>query len=131
MHTTSILVLPVKLNITVITNSYDVIHSWFIPGLGLKMDCVPGRSTHHTLFIDHSGIYYGQCAEICGRFHHHMPIKIAALQWEHFLLWWYHHTMNLGIHAFLKDFNKTSTKEFKTNKVYPLTSRFLSQKPVI
>ena len=43
------------------------------------MDCVPGRSTHHTLFIDHPGLYYGQCAEICGRFHHHMPIKVAAL----------------------------------------------------
>lgn len=87
LHTTSTLVLPTKLNITVITNSYDVIHSWFIPGLGLKMDCVPGRSTHHTLFIDQPGLYYGQCAEICGRFHHHMPIKVAALQWEHFLLW--------------------------------------------
>jgi len=131
LHTTSILVLPTKLNITVITNSYDVIHSWFIPGLGLKMDCVPGRSTHHTLFIDHPGIYYGQCAEICGRFHHHMPIKVAALQWEHFLLWWYHHTMNLGVHAFLKDFNKASLREFKTSSVYPITSRFLSQRPVL
>lgn len=131
LHTTSILVLPTRLNITIITNSYDVIHSWFIPGLGLKMDCVPGRSTHHTLFIDHPGLYYGQCAEICGRFHHHMPIKIAALQWEHFLLWWYHHSMNLGVHAFLKDFNRTSLKEFKTQKVYPVTHKFISQRPVI
>jgi len=95
------------------------------------MDAVPGRSTHHTLYIDHPGIYYGQCAEICGRFHHHMPIKVAAIQWEHFLLWWYHHTMNLGVHAFLKDLNKSSLKEFKTHKVYPVTSRFLNQRPVI
>lgn len=131
LHTTSTLVLPTKLNITVITNSYDVIHSWFIPGLGLKMDCVPGRSTHHTLFIDQPGLYYGQCAEICGRFHHHMPIKVAALQWEHFLLWWYHYSMNLGVHGYIKDYNRTSVKEFKTSKVYPVTTKFAKQRPVM
>jgi heme/copper-type cytochrome/quinol oxidase subunit 2 len=72
----------------VITNSYDVVHSWFIPGLGLKMDCVPGRSTHHTFYIDNIGFYYGQCAEICGRYHHHMPIRLCALPFEHFSVWW-------------------------------------------
>lgn len=81
------LVLPTHINITAVTNSYDVVHSWFIPGLGLKMDCVPGRSTHHTFFIDNAGFYYGQCAEICGRYHHHMPIRVCALPFEHFLLW--------------------------------------------
>jgi len=55
------------------------------------MDCIPGRSTHHTIHIDHAGFYYGQCAEICGRFHHHMPIRICALPFEHFILWWYHY----------------------------------------
>lgn len=87
------LVLPTHVNIAAITNSYDVVHSWFIPGLGLKMDCVPGRSTHHTLYIDNSGFYYGQCAEICGRYHHHMPIRVCALPFEHFLIWW--HTFGL------------------------------------
>jgi len=81
------LVLPTHINITAVTNSYDVVHSWFIPGLGLKMDCVPGRSTHHTFYIDNSGFYYGQCAEICGRYHHHMPIRVCALPFEHFLVW--------------------------------------------
>jgi heme/copper-type cytochrome/quinol oxidase subunit 2 len=79
------IVLPIRTPITIITNSYDVIHSWFIPGLGLKMDCVPGRSTHHTIFIDKPGYYYGQCAEVCGRRHHHMPIKILAVPFVHFL----------------------------------------------
>jgi len=83
------LVLPTHINITAITNSYDVVHSWFIPGLGLKMDCVPGRSTHHTFYVDNAGFYYGQCAEICGRFHHHMPIRVCALPFEHFLIWWH------------------------------------------
>lgn len=84
-----VLVLPAHVNITVITNSFDIVHSWHIPGLGLKMDCLPGRATHHTLYIDNVGFYYGQCAEICGRYHHHMPIRICALPYEHFLMWWY------------------------------------------
>ena len=88
LRTRRTLVLPAHMNITLITNSFDVVHSWFVPGLGLKLDCVPGRSTHHTLYIDNVGFYYGQCAEICGRYHHHMPIRICALPFEHFLIWW-------------------------------------------
>ena len=81
-----VLVLPAHLNISIITNSFDVVHSWYIPGLGIKMDCVPGRSTHHNIYINHYGFYYGQCAEICGRYHHHMPIRVCALPFEHFLI---------------------------------------------
>ena len=88
LRTKRTLVLPAHVNITIITNSFDVVHSWFIPGLGVKLDCVPGRSTHHTLYIDNVGFYYGQCAEVCGRYHHHMPIRVCALPFEHFLLWW-------------------------------------------
>jgi hypothetical protein len=93
LRTRRTLVLPAHTNLTLITNSFDVIHSWFIPGLGLKMDCIPGRSTHHSFYIDNVGFYYGQCAEICGRYHHHMPIRICALPFEHFLIWW--HTFGL------------------------------------
>ena len=99
-----VLVLPAHVNITVITNSFDLIHSWHIPGLGLKMDCLPGRATHHTLYIDNVGLYYGQCAEICGRYHHHMPIRICALPFEHFLVWW--HTF--GLPKFLFPSNKNN-----------------------
>ena len=100
-----VLVLPAHVNITVITNSFDLVHSWFIPGLGLKMDCLPGRATHHTLYIDNVGLYYGQCAEICGRYHHHMPIRICALPFEHFLVWW--HTF--GLPKFLFPSSKSSS----------------------
>lgn len=93
LRTRRTLVLPAHTNLTLITNSFDVIHSWFIPGLGLKLDCIPGRSTHHTFYIDNVGFYYGQCAEICGRYHHHMPIRVCALPFEHFLIWW--HTFGL------------------------------------
>lgn len=97
LRTFRLLVLPTNVNISVITNSFDVIHSWFIPGLGLKLDCVPGRSTHHTLHILNPGFYYGQCAEICGRFHHHMPIRLVALQYPQFIFWWH----NKGIKQLL------------------------------
>lgn len=86
LRTKRTLVLPAHVNITIITSSYDVVHSWFVPGLGLKLDCVPGRSTHHTFYIDNVGFYYGQCAEICGRYHHHMPIRLCAVPFEQFLV---------------------------------------------
>ena len=108
LRTKKTLVLPAHVNITLITNSYDIVHSWFIPGLGIKLDCVPGRSTHHTFFIDNVGFYYGQCAEICGRYHHHMPIRVCALPFEHFLLWW--NTFGLP-----KMLNTISRKRYETH----------------
>ena len=105
------LVLPAHVNITAITNSYDVCHSWFIPGLGIKLDCVPGRATHHTFYIDNVGFYYGQCAEICGRYHHHMPIRVCALPFEHFLIWW--HSFGLPKLMFLK-----KDKQFLNNYTF-------------
>lgn len=111
-----VLVLPAHINITVITNSFDVVHSWHIPGLGLKMDCLPGRATHHTLYIDNVGLYYGQCAEICGRYHHHMPIRVCALPFEHFLVWW--HTFGLPKFLFPsnKDKNNVPAAKYFTRK---------------
>jgi NADH:ubiquinone oxidoreductase subunit 5 (subunit L)/multisubunit Na+/H+ antiporter MnhA subunit/heme/copper-type cytochrome/quinol oxidase subunit 2 len=126
LRTKRTLVLPAHVNLTVITNSYDVVHSWFIPGLGLKMDCVPGRSTHHTFYIDNIGFYYGQCAEICGRYHHHMPIRLCALPFEHFVVWWQskglarmNRTSQINNNKYLKhNFNNPATREkliFKMN----------------
>jgi heme/copper-type cytochrome/quinol oxidase subunit 2 len=81
--------MPIEIRLHIVASSRDVIHSWAVPSAGIKIDCVPGRSTHHTFFVDNVGFYYGQCAEICGRYHHHMPIRICALPFEHFLVWWY------------------------------------------
>lgn len=114
-----VLVLPAHINITVITNSFDVVHSWHIPGLGLKMDCLPGRATHHTMYIDNVGLYYGQCAEICGRYHHHMPIRVCALPFEHFLVWW--HTFGLPKFLFSPESEKPGVK-IPVNKYF--TRRF-------
>ena len=117
LRTKRTLVLPAHVNITLVSSSYDVVHSWFIPGLGLKIDCVPGRSTHHSFYIDNIGFYYGQCAEICGRFHHHMPIRLCALSFDHFLVWWHKkglkrlHRLNLI----------TNKKYKKTSIINPIT----------
>lgn len=104
LRTKKILVLPAHVNLTLITNSYDVTHSWFVPALAVKLDCVPGRSTHHILHIENVGLYYGQCAEICGRYHHHMPIRVCALPFDHFLIWWH----SFGLPSIL--YTKTNKK---------------------
>lgn len=114
LRTRRTLVLPAHVNITAITNSYDVIHSWFIPGLGLKMDCIPGRATHHTFYIDNVGFYYGQCAEICGRYHHHMPIRICALPFEHFLVWWH----SFGLPKLISTRSKKRLETYYANRKY-------------
>ena len=102
LRTKKTLVLPAHVNLTLVTNSYDVVHSWFLPALGVKIDCVPGRSTHHVFYCDNVGFYYGQCAEICGRYHHHMPIRLCALPFEHFVIWWQHFGLNKMLYSFNK-----------------------------
>ena len=114
LKTRRILVLPAHFNISVITNSFDVVHSWYVPGLGIKLDCVPGRSTHHNIYIANYGFYYGQCAEICGRYHHHMPIRVCALPFEHFCVWWYNYSVNVYC-SFSKnrlDYNTTVLRNY-------------------
>lgn len=102
LRTRKTLVLPAHVNLTLITNSYDVVHSWFLPSLGIKLDCIPGRSTHHSFYIDNTGFFYGQCAEICGRYHHHMPVRLCMLPYEHFFVWWQH----FGLPKILGTYNK-------------------------
>nr|YP_010729360.1 cytochrome c oxidase subunit II [Ophioleila elegans]WED07065.1 cytochrome c oxidase subunit 2 [Ophioleila elegans] len=81
------LTLPVNTNIRIITHSTDVIHAWSVPALGLKMDAVPGRLNQMYLNISRTGIFYGQCSEICGANHSFMPIVIEAVNNESFYSW--------------------------------------------
>jgi len=57
----------------------DVLHSWTLPAWGLKADAVPGRLNQLSTFLERTGIYYGQCSEICGSNHSFMPIKAEVL----------------------------------------------------
>jgi len=62
--------MPIDTRIQLLTVSKDIIHSWAIPSAGIKIDCIPGYSSHKVTIFLLSGVYWGQCMEICGRFHH-------------------------------------------------------------
>lgn len=84
------LVLPVHTNILFSFTSRDVIHSWALPQMGIKVDCVPGRITH-TIFYSYSmGVFYGQCSELCGIFHAFMPICVEITTFDNFFIWILH-----------------------------------------
>lgn len=76
------LVLPHSVNVKLIITSKDVLHSFAVPALGIKMDAVPGRLNQVTVFIIQPGVYYGQCSELCGVNHAYMPIVIHAISFE-------------------------------------------------
>nr|YP_913565.1 cytochrome c oxidase subunit II [Enteromius trimaculatus]BAF41626.1 cytochrome oxidase subunit 2 [Enteromius trimaculatus] len=81
------LVIPVESPIRVLVSAEDVLHSWAIPSLGVKMDAVPGRLNQVAFMASHSGMFYGQCSEICGANHSFMPIVIEAVPLEYFEKW--------------------------------------------
>ena len=81
------LVLPFRQVIRVLVRSGDVIHSWAVPRLGVKMDAVPGRINQLFTFISRPGIYYGQCSEICGANHSFMPIVLEVVGFKDFCEW--------------------------------------------
>jgi cytochrome c oxidase subunit 2 len=78
-------VLPINLNLRIITTSIDVLHSWSVNSLGVKMDAVPGRLSQIIIFIKRSGIFYGQCSELCGVNHGFMPIVIKAIRYDDYI----------------------------------------------
>ena len=87
LATDEAVVLPVGAKIRLLTTADDVIHSWAIPALGVKMDSVPGRVNETWFQINREGTYYGQCSELCGTLHGFMPIMIEAVSQEDFDAW--------------------------------------------
>ena len=71
--------LPIKENVRVLVTAADVLHSWAVPSLGVKLDACPGRLNQTSVFIERAGYYYGQCSELCGVNHAFMPIGILGL----------------------------------------------------
>jgi cytochrome c oxidase subunit 2 len=87
LATDTAVVLPVGAKIRLLTTADDVIHSWAVPALGVKMDSVPGRVNETWFQINREGTYYGQCSELCGTLHGFMPIMIEAVSQEDFDSW--------------------------------------------
>nr|YP_009685949.1 cytochrome c oxidase subunit II [Nothobranchius thierryi]QDW10530.1 cytochrome c oxidase subunit II [Nothobranchius thierryi] len=81
------MVVPLESPIRVLVSADDVLHSWAIPSLGIKMDAVPGRLNQTAFIISRPGVYYGQCSEICGANHSFMPIVVEAVPLKHFEDW--------------------------------------------
>nr|YP_010838217.1 cytochrome c oxidase subunit II [Sternocampsus coriaceus]WGF20844.1 cytochrome c oxidase subunit II [Sternocampsus coriaceus] len=79
--------LPFKSQIRFMISSTDVIHSWTIPSMGVKVDATPGRLNQTTFFMNRPGIYFGQCSEICGTNHSFMPIVIESISPKAFINW--------------------------------------------
>ena len=80
-------VLPVNTHIRIVVTSEDVIHSWAVPSLGVKVDAIPGRLNQIGIFIKREGVFYGQCSEICGANHGFMPIVVHAVSKDNYLQW--------------------------------------------
>nr|YP_009442186.1 cytochrome c oxidase subunit II [Calophya californica]ATN42475.1 cytochrome c oxidase subunit 2 [Calophya californica] len=79
--------IPLMCQIRLITSSEDVLHSWTVPALGVKMDATPGRLNQISLFVNRSGKYFGQCSEICGANHSFMPIVLDIIPSKFFISW--------------------------------------------
>nr|ASU53075.1 cytochrome oxidase subunit II [Chaitophorus pruinosae]ASU53169.1 cytochrome oxidase subunit II [Chaitophorus pruinosae]ASU53170.1 cytochrome oxidase subunit II [Chaitophorus pruinosae]ASU53173.1 cytochrome oxidase subunit II [Chaitophorus pruinosae]ASU53177.1 cytochrome oxidase subunit II [Chaitophorus pruinosae] len=80
-------ILPYKFNIRLLISSEDVIHSWTIPSLAIKIDAIPGRMNQINMLMNRPGMYFGQCSEICGINHSFMPIQIESINLNKFILW--------------------------------------------
>jgi len=81
------IILPINNQIRIIVSAADVLHSWTIPALGVKIDATPGRLNQTNFFINRPGLFYGQCSEICGANHRFMPIVIESVPSNFFIKW--------------------------------------------
>jgi cytochrome c oxidase subunit 2 len=81
------LVVPVGKIIRVETTGADVIHSFAVPAFGIKIDAIPGRLNETWFQATKTGMYYGQCSELCGKDHAFMPIAVKVVTDQEFATW--------------------------------------------
>nr|YP_009727462.1 cytochrome c oxidase subunit II [Sturisomatichthys panamensis]QIA95523.1 cytochrome c oxidase subunit II [Sturisomatichthys panamensis] len=81
------MVVPMESPVRILVSAEDVLHSWALPALGIKMDAVPGRLNQTAFIASRPGVFYGQCSEICGANHSFMPIVVESVPLEHFETW--------------------------------------------
>nr|ABE47722.1 cytochrome c oxidase II [Theclinesthes onycha capricornia]ABE47724.1 cytochrome c oxidase II [Theclinesthes onycha capricornia]ABE47726.1 cytochrome c oxidase II [Theclinesthes onycha capricornia] len=81
------IIIPMNNNIRMLITATDVIHSWTVPAIGVKVDANPGRLNQTSFFINRPGIFFGQCSEICGANHSFMPIMIESISIKNFINW--------------------------------------------
>lgn len=80
-------VVPINSQIRTLITAADVLHSWTIPSMGVKVDAVPGRLNQVNFFSNRPGVFYGQCSEICGANHRFIPITVERVPLKNFIKW--------------------------------------------
>lgn len=81
------IILPINNQIRILISAADVLHSWTIPVLGIKVDASPGRLNQTNFQINRPGLFFGQCSEICGANHRFIPIVIERVPTNFFIKW--------------------------------------------
>ncbi|MDR3476006.1 MAG: cytochrome c oxidase subunit II [Devosia sp.] len=81
------LVVPVNTTVRMQVTGADVIHSFAVPSFGIKIDAVPGRLNETWFNVTKTGIYYGQCSQLCGKDHAFMPIAVRVVTKEQYDAW--------------------------------------------
>jgi cytochrome c oxidase subunit 2 len=81
------MVVPVNKVIRVQTTGADVIHSFAVPAFGIKIDAIPGRLNETWFKATKTGMFYGQCSELCGKDHAFMPIAVRVVNDQEFAAW--------------------------------------------
>lgn len=81
------MVVPIRQKIRLLFTSNDVNHSWWVPQLGVKSDCIPGYVNESWIWVEKAGVYRGQCTELCGMQHGYMPIVVDARSAEDYEKW--------------------------------------------
>lgn len=79
--------LPNETWLRILVTSTDVIHSWAIPALGVKVDACPGRLNQISVYIEREGQFFGQCSELCGLNHAFMPISVVSVPEDIYMYW--------------------------------------------
>lgn len=87
LDTDNRIIVPFNQIIRILITAADVLHSWTIPSLGIKVDATPGRLNQLNFLINRSRIFFGQCSEICGANHSFIPITIERISLKYFLKW--------------------------------------------
>jgi cytochrome c oxidase subunit 2 len=83
----NVLVVPAHRKVRVLVTAADVLHSWWVPDFGIKKDAIPGYINELWFNADTTGIYRGQCVELCGRDHGFMPIVVKVVEPAEFDQW--------------------------------------------
>lgn len=79
--------IPFNSQVRILVTSRDVIHSWTIPSINIKIDATPGRLNQISIFTNRTGIFFGQCSEICGANHRFIPIVLERISPNIFINW--------------------------------------------